>query len=156
MEKSYKVLKEAVDKVGAKKVASELGVSTALVYKWCQKPADDRDFEASGANNPIDRLEKIYKLTKDQSLIDCLCELANSYRVDNFSDTDKMNKKDVVDIIPRIIKEFSETLDAISKSYNDDKLIDEDEAKLIRKEWNELKSLTEGFVRACEEGVFAK
>lgn len=154
MQKSYQVLKEAVEKVGAKKVAHELGVSTALVYKWCQKPADDKDIDASGATNPIDRLEKIYTLTKDVALIDCLCSLADSFRVNNLSKADNVSKKSVVEIIPRIIKEFSETLEAISQSYNDDKKIDLDEAKLIRKEWNELKSLTEGFVRACEEGSF--
>jgi len=35
-----------------------------------------------------------------------------------------------------------------------DSVITQDEAKKIRERWEELKSVTEGFVRASEEGAF--
>jgi len=37
-----------------------------------------------------------------------------------------------------------------------DNAITKDEAKAIRRRWEDLKSVTEGFVRQCEEGNFAK
>jgi hypothetical protein len=37
-----------------------------------------------------------------------------------------------------------------------DNLISKDESRQIRDRWEELKSVTEGFVRCCEEGNFAR
>ena len=37
-----------------------------------------------------------------------------------------------------------------------DNQITKDEAKAIRRRWEDLKSVTEGFVRNCEEGNFNK
>jgi len=36
-----------------------------------------------------------------------------------------------------------------------DNQITKDEAKAIRRRWEDLKSVTEGFVRSCEEGNFS-
>ena len=35
--KSHEVLKRAVDKVGTKRAAADIDVSTSLVYKWCEQ-----------------------------------------------------------------------------------------------------------------------
>ena len=53
-----------------------------------------------------------------------------------------------------MIKEFSDLLKEISKSIEDDNLIDKEESEKIRREWEDLKSLTESFVAGCEKGVF--
>ena len=55
-----------------------------------------------------------------------------------------------------ILKEFSEVLQAVSQSYEDDGEISKHEAEKIRKEWEELKESTESFVVACETGVYLK
>ena len=57
---SHEVLKQSVSDLGVKSVASDLGLSTSLIYKWCQ-PSEAED--ASGADNPLDRLAKVYELT---------------------------------------------------------------------------------------------
>jgi len=40
---------------GVKAVAAALKVSSALVYKWCEAPAEKEDPEQAGAKNPLDR-----------------------------------------------------------------------------------------------------
>ena len=155
MSESYEILRKAVERVGAKKVASSLGLSVSLVYKWCQKPPDDEDFLASGSANPLDRIKAIYDLTGKEEIIDWMCGCAGGYLVKD------PPYKDIGDAqmffqIQGLIKEFSEALDAISQSYENGHRITIEEAKRIRKEWNDLKRTGEGFVRACESGQYDK
>jgi hypothetical protein len=148
---SYEVLKKSVSELGVKSVASDLGLSTSLIYKWCQ-PSDSAD--ASGADNPLDRLARIQELTNDTGPIEWLCRKANGYFVPNVAVRD-------VDAIPllhmtrRIVREFSELLDVLTESIENDGVIDLKEADSIRGGWENLKSSAESFVAACEQGIYA-
>ena len=148
---SCEVLKKSVSELGVKSVASDLGLSTSLIYKWCQ-PSDSAD--ASGADNPLDRLERIHDLTKDTGPIEWLCQKADGYFVPNVATQD-------IDAIPllhmtrRIVREFSDLLDVLTESIENDGLIDLKEAGSIRTEWENLKSSAESFVTACEQGLYA-
>lgn len=156
MEPSYKILKQAIHKAGAKTVAAELGLSLSLIYKWCQDRGTDVTYPLpSGTQNPLDRLKKIYELTGDDDLIHWVCRMGQGYFVRNTAGQHPSCDAHVLRNIQNFIKEFSETLDAIARSYNNDKRISLDEAKAIRKEWEQLKRIGEGFVRACEDGRFA-
>jgi len=62
----------------------------------------------------------------------------------------------VVTNTQQVISEFSDMLAEVSGALEDGEGIDAGEAARIRKEWEELKSLCESFVTACEEGVFSK
>ena len=62
--KSHEILKTVVESVGVKHVASDLGVSTSLVYKWCARP--DPSPTGSGARNPLDRLVTLFESTGDR------------------------------------------------------------------------------------------
>jgi hypothetical protein len=53
-----------------------------------------------------------------------------------------------------IVQEFADMLGVIAVAASDN-AITKDEAKAIRRRWEDLKSVTEGFVRQCEEGNFA-
>ena len=44
---SHQVLQKAIEKVGAKKVAGDMRVSSSLVYKWCQPSDDNTTIEMS-------------------------------------------------------------------------------------------------------------
>ena len=148
---SCEVLKKSVSELGAKSVASDLGLSASLIYKWCQ-PSDSAD--ASGADNPLDRLARIHDLTKDTGPIEWLCQKADGYFVPNVASQD-------IDAIPllhmtrRIVREFSDLLDVLTESIENDGLIDLKEADSIRGEWENLKSSAESFVTACEQGRYA-
>ena len=50
-------------------MAAALKVSAALVYKWCEPPAENADPDQSGAKNPLDRVREMYLLTKDVNLV---------------------------------------------------------------------------------------
>ena len=61
MKTSYEIIKNAVNKIGVKTVAAELGVSPSLVYKWCEESEDTLSgSKNSGSANPLDRICKIY------------------------------------------------------------------------------------------------
>lgn len=157
MDKSYKVLKKAVDTIGVKMLAAEMNLSPSLIYKWCEEQNNDDNDSASGTPNPLDRLFEIYQLTHEQALIDWICQMADGYFVANPKLKKSVPKKlDVARHIHGLIKEFSETLDTISNAYYDDENISNNEAKLIRKEWEELKQVGESFIHACEQGHYRK
>jgi len=157
MKKSYLVLRKAVDKIGVKKLAAELKCSHSLIYKWCQdKSVAPGGVTASGAANPLDRLRKVYDLSQDLDIVQHMCQAADGYFVENETFSRKQCDSTVLKNIQAFIKDFSETLDVISESYNNEKRITLSEAKRIRKEWEDLKRTGEGFVRACELGRFDK
>ncbi|MBN2161736.1 MAG: hypothetical protein JXR25_09115 [Pontiellaceae bacterium] len=147
---SYEVLKKSVSDLGVKSVASDLGLSTSLIYKWCQPTGTD---DCSGADNPLDRLARLYELTGDTGPIRWLCNQADGYYVANAVRED-------IDAIPllhmtrRIVREFSELLDVLTESIENDGVIDLKEAQSIRTEWEKLKSSAESFVASCEKGLY--
>jgi hypothetical protein len=147
---SHEILKQAVNTIGAKAVASNMNLSLSLIYKWCE-PKDSPD--AGGADNPLDRLAKIHKLTGDSGPIQWLCEEAGGFYVRN-----PVRAKNLEDPILKmtrtILREFTELLDAVSEGYEDDGNIDQKEADLIRSKWEDLKGISESFVVGCEKGQY--
>ncbi len=147
---SHEVLKKAIVTVGTKAVAADMSLSSSLLYKWCE-PHDSPD--AGGADNPLDRVEKLYELTGDNAPIAWLCAKANGFFVENPA----AEKKDSLPLLlgtQKILQQFSELLEAVSKSIQNDGNIDTAEADRIRSEWEDLKSVSESFVVACEKGIY--
>jgi hypothetical protein len=75
--KSHEVIERAVEARGPKHVASELGVSLSLVYKWAEP------VEKSGTINPLDRAAQLMNATDAPVLAQWLCEQAGGYFVKN-------------------------------------------------------------------------
>ncbi len=147
---SHEVLKEAINTAGVKAVAADMNLSSSLLYKWCESKESEG---AGGADNPLDRLMKIYESTGDTGPISWLCKQVDGFFVKNpIPDTD--SDTPVLQITHAIVREFSEMLAAVSESYEDDCRIDTDEAARIRKEWEELKSVCETFIVGCERGLY--
>jgi hypothetical protein len=155
MERSYEVLKVAIERVGVKSIAAELKLSAPLVYKWCQEPSDKQDPSLSGAINPLDRIKEIYEKTRDAGIVNWICQAANGYFVENAL-VDEPRNVHMFKNIQKLVKEFSETLEKISECFENDQKITGSEAAQIRKEWEDLKRTGEGFVFACELGKFNK
>jgi hypothetical protein len=152
---SYEIMKEVVDKVGAKQIAASLNVSTSLVYKWCERPKSDDDEDASGARNPLDRILALIESTESKDLLSWLCSNNGGFYVNNPKAEKTSVDSEYLAHTQRIIKDFSELLNAMSESIAHENAIDPTEAKRIRKEWESLKQFSEEFVCACEKGVFA-
>lgn len=147
---SYEIFKEAFKRSSPKAVASELGVSLSLVYKWAQEQSET----GSGSRNPLDRLLEIIRLTEEPRIIEWLCEKSDGYFVRNPPSFCEQGFE-VLPATNEIVAQFSELLSQISQAALDSS-ITLDEAKDIRAQWDRLKCFGEGFVRCCEEGDFTQ
>src|SRR5688572_28401430 len=115
--KSYEVIRQAVDEPGVKAVAAALRVSPALVYKWCEPPAEADDPDQSGARNPLDRVREMYLLTKDIRLIRWLCNQADGFFVSNPVPSLRRTLDEAIFGETRgMVRVFSELLDTVTES----------------------------------------
>lgn len=152
---SHEILREAIDKVGVKAMAAHLKLSPALVYKWCE-PADPTDPDASGARNPLDRLRDIVVLTKHVPLVNWLCHEADGFFVRNADKNSEDIDADLLQSTQQLVLGFSQLLNEVSASVADDGHIELNEARRIRRGWEQLKTTAETFVTACEQGIYRR
>lgn len=155
MRRSDEVLREAADKIGVKALAADLKLSPALVYKWCQEH-DPTDPDSSGARNPLDRLAEIYEATGDIEVINWLCQQADGFFVPNPEVDATDHGTDLLMATQRLVKEFSDMLEEVSRSISNDGVIDAKEAARIRRHWETLKRVAECFAVGGEAGLFGK
>ena len=153
--KSHEILKQAIASGSIKSMAGKMGLSTSLMYKWCQEPPLGEDQDQSGAKNPLDRVVELYRLTGDPTIVGWVCQQAGGYFVPNPT---KQQCAEVGTAVlhntQAMIKEFSDLLSEVSRAVEDGSGIDPAEAARIRREWEQLKGKAEGFVMGCENGVF--
>jgi hypothetical protein len=148
--KSHEVLRKTVSTAGAKSVASDMALSPSLIYKWCEAKGGD----ASGADNPLDRLLRLCEITEDSAPVVWLCEQLGGFFVNNVAGDAREGDVELLAMTQRILKAFSEMLDMVSRSIGDDGGVDLDEAQKIRVEWEELKRVAEQFVLQAEAGRY--
>lgn len=147
---SHEVLKEAFESptTSPKEIASEMGVSLSLVYKWAQ-PNDD---SGSGSKNPLDRVSHLVDLTKHTGIVEWLCHQSGGYFVRN-PQSSCMEGYEVAPATTEIMAQFAGLLNVVAQAAMDN-TITPDESAEIRQVWDRLKAYCEGFVRCCEEGDF--
>jgi hypothetical protein len=146
---SHELLKEVLKKTSAKQISADMGLSLSLIYKWAEPPEDGT---GSGANNPLDRIEQLLRITGDTAIAQWVCERAGGFFI-----TNPKHRPHDINLIPatnNIVQEFADMLGVIAVAASDNQ-ISPSEAKAIRRRWEDLKSATESFVRHCEEGNFA-
>lgn len=148
---SHEILKKTVGGAGVKQVAAEMFLSPSLIYKWCEAKGSD----CSGADNPLDRLLALCQVTNDHRPIIWLCEQVNGFFVENIAPDMEEEEMRVLHMTQRILREFSEMLDMVSKAMAHEGGIDKTESRDIRAEWEDLKRVAEQFVLGCEMGAFA-
>ena len=145
---SHEVLREVIQKGNAKEIASEMGLSLSLIYKWAE-PAE----AGSGTANPLDRIEALIRCTRDPQLVQWICERGGGFFIKN-PKGQWPHPDYLVPATNQIVQEFADLLSVIATAAIDS-AISKQESKTIRARWEELKSVTEGFVRCCEEGNFS-
>lgn len=141
-------MKEALNRTSPKAVAADLQVSLSLVYKWAQ-PCTDL---GSGSRNPLDRVRRIMELTAEPKIIEWLCQQAGGHFVPN-PEPSGQPAFEIETGTNAIVNQFAQLLGVITHAAAD-RSIGADESERIREVWDHLKSVTEGFVRCCEEGDF--
>lgn len=145
---SHELLREVLHTGNPKQVAADLGLSLSLIYKWAE-PAEDT---GSGATNPLDRAAQLIESTGDTRIAQWVCERAGGFFIKN----PKAQWAHPLYLIPAtnvIVQEFADLLSVVATAATDNH-ISKAEARSIRARWEELKTVTEGFVRCCEEGNF--
>jgi hypothetical protein len=145
---SHELLREVFEKKKPKEIASDLGLSSSMIYKW-----GEPNTAGSGIGNPLDRMEALLKSTGDHRLVQWICERAGGFFILN-----PQNNPHPHQLIPatnQIVQEFADLLHVIASATANEQ-VSQAEARQIRARWEELKSVTEGFVAACEEGDFTK
>jgi hypothetical protein len=147
---SHELLKEVLKKTSAKQIAADMGLSLSLIYKWAEPPSDDA---GSGANNPLDRIDQLVRITGDRRIAQWVCERAGGFFISN--PHAKPHPYSLIPATNDIVQEFADMLQVIASAAADQH-ISETEAKTIRQRWEELKSVTEGFVHAAEIGSFSE
>lgn len=146
---SYEILRDVLQQCSPKQVAAEMGLSLSMIYKWAEPPDPA---SGSGSTNPLDRIETLLRCTNDRRLVQWICQRAGGFFILN----PKINKPHPSFLIPatnEIVQEFADLLAVIATAAADNQITTK-EAEQIRGRWEELKSVTEGFVACCEEGNF--
>lgn len=146
---SHELLKEVLKKTSAKQISADMGLSLSLIYKWAEPPSDD---SGSGANNPLDRIDQLLRISNDKRIAQWVCERAGGFFITNPKAA--AHPPSLIPATNDIVQEFADMLQVIASAAADQQ-ITKDEAKTIRQRWEELKSVTEGFVQAAEHGNFA-
>lgn len=145
---SYELLREVFEKKKPKEIAGDIGLSPSMVYKW-----GEPNTAGSGIGNPLDRIEALLKSTGDQRLVQWICERAGGFFIVNPQNTPHPHH--LIPATNQIVQEFADLLHVIASATVGEKVVPA-EARQIRARWEELKTVTEGFVAACEEGDFAQ
>jgi hypothetical protein len=145
---SHELLREIFEKKTPKEVSADLDLSTSMIYKWAQPPPDDA---GSGVENPLDRIEALYQSTGDQRLVQWICQRAGGFFILNPKNAPHPHY--LIPATNQIVQEFADLLAVIASAAADNQVTAAD-ARKIRARWEELKSVTEGFVACCEEGNF--
>ncbi len=145
---AHDVMRDVLKRTSAKQIAAEMGLSLSLIYKWAE-PAEVES--GSGASSPIERVGQLVRITRDVRIAQWVCEQAGGFYIRNPQNLPPRGP--LIPMTNDIVKEFADMLATIATSAADD-TITSDEAKGIRARWEELKSVTEGFVHAAEAGAF--
>ncbi len=143
--RSHEVIRRSLDKTSPKAVASDLGISLSLIYKWAEAP-DGK----SGTPNPLERAAQLYQATGDPAIMHWLCKQAGGYFIPETGDhvDAPLNAS-----VHKIVGQFAALLGEVAQAASDNN-ISSAEAKRLRQLWDSLRTATEGFVRGCEKGDF--
>lgn len=147
---SHELLREVFKESSPKLIAGELGVSLSMVYKW----AESQEGEGSGATNPLDRIHAMIRVTADHRIVQWLCEKAGGFFIQN-PKSKHPHPEYLIPATNSIVQEFADLLAVIAVAASDNH-ISKQEAKDIRRRWEDLKSVTECFVKCCEDGNFSR
>jgi len=145
---SHDVMREVLRTVSAKQVASDMGLSLSLVYKWAEAPEQD---SGSGASNPLDRVSQLIRISGSDLPARWVSQQAGGFYIQNPNTVDA--KEHLIPATHDIVHEFADMLATIAQAAGDN-IISNEEAAKIRRRWEDLKSVTEGFVQAAEKGQF--
>jgi transposase len=148
--KSHELLRAVFKDSSPKQVADDMGLSLSMIYKWAEETGET----GSGAINPLDRMEQLVNSTEDKRLPEWIAERAGGFFIQNPAER-WPHPYSLIPATNQILQDFADLLAVVAHAASDNHITPA-EAKKIRARWQDLKSVTEGFVACCEEGNFSK
>ena len=145
--KSHELLREIFHDSNPKQIAEDLGLSLSMIYKWAEPSGEG----LSGTPNPLDRVAALMSSTGRTDIAQWVCENGGGFFVKNSGE--RRVPRPLLEATHALVQEVAEVLSVVSSAAIDNRINDA-ESKAIRRRWEKLKSLTEGFVLACEQGDF--
>lgn len=117
--------------VNAKYLSAELNITERTVHKWL----------SGEQRNPIDRLQIIMDNCESTGVLDYLCHRFGGYFIKH-----NIDEENSPAVCAEACREFGELISVIGDSLKDGN-IDLSEFYKIKKEWNDLQSIIEGFLK---------
>src|SRR2546423_4909765 len=112
---SHEILREVFQECSPKQVASELGLSLSMIYKWAEPP----DIAAgSGSTNPLDRIEALLRCTNDRRLVQWICQRAGGFFILN-PKTNRPHPSYLIPATNQIVQEFADLLAVVGTAAPD-------------------------------------
>jgi len=143
------ILREAAKDMNVKQLAADLGkvegketLSTSYIY---QQLRGEKKIK-----NILDRCQVWLKHEKGDTILQWLCNENEGYFVKRLNGGDKTNHQ----VVAKLMKEFAEVISTIADALLDGK-VSMREYKNLRKEWQDVQGIMEGFLDACERGEFS-
>src|SRR5215470_14196955 len=100
---SYELLREVFQQTSAKQVASELGLSLSMIYKWAEPPDEAA---GSGTSNPLDRIEALLRCSGDPRIVQWICQRSGGFFIKN-PKTHNPHPEFLIPATNEIIQEFA-------------------------------------------------
>jgi hypothetical protein len=141
---SHDVVKQILKEIPAKQIASDLRVSLSLVYKWAEPP-----LIGSGASNPLDRTEMLTRISGGVAPLEWLCARLNGTFVPGAPP--EIPELHVYQSRPELMRELGRLLAELAEIATEGD-IPKTKVKSLRKQWEQVKKVTEMFVKAAERG----
>jgi len=133
---------KACKKKGIQEVARLMGIAPTTLYNQMNQNMNVPDI--------VDRFIEFCNATESAIPMQYVCEFQNGYFIPNL-DIRPSNSVTTQKYMAEAMRKFSNVLDEVSYSLEDNKICKSDSEK-IRHKWEELKHSLESFVLACEFG----
>jgi len=142
------ILRKAAEGINIKELAADLGKvegkdTLSVSYIYQQLRGDTK------IKNILERCRVWLKHDKSGTILQWLCNENEGYFVKRIS-----NKKCSNQVVAKLMKEFAEVISTIADALLDGK-VSMTEYKNLRKEWQDVQSIMEGFLDACEKGEYS-
>lgn len=138
---SKKAMKAACQKVGVKEIAQAMGLSPTALYNQMNDP---------NKNDFLQRFVEFTALSNNDLPIHWACQQLNGMFVRNPKVVPDA-EQETGQVVSSSLTEFADVIRVIGEAMHDGQITAR-EAEQIRTEWEEVKSLMESFVFACELG----
>ncbi len=141
--KSQKLIRKVLRKANPKQVAADAGVSLSTLYKWSEEGESRR-------RNPLELAAALARSTGDRRLVQWQCAEAGGFFMEN-PKVAKVTPEPFVASVFRLERELAGLQALLARAGEH---FSRKEVKRLRKRWDRVKSVLEGFVWRCERGGF--